>query len=115
MSIQLTDITNIPVSTTALIHAPAANTAAAITITGVAGKTLILTRVICSYDGDPTGGNLTVKNKTAVVFNADIVASGVYEFSIVRKCTQAENLVVTLAAGGTGVSGKLNIEYILVD
>lgn len=94
------------------VHAPAANTAAVVTKgAGGAGVSNVLASIAYSYSIAPTGGNLKVEDGSGVtVFTQDIVAAGpgVVQFNPPLRGSSATALIVTLAAGGSGVSGKVN-------
>lgn len=98
-------------------HAPAANTAATVTITADSAKPVILSQVFFSYAGSGTlaGGNLIVENGAGTtVFSIDIESKGVYEFTFQPALASSPNtaLIVTLAAGGANVSGKVVVNPI---
>lgn len=91
--------------------APAANTAAVITFAAAAGQRHHLVSVAWSYSAAPTGGRLTVEDGAGVfVFDVDITAAGPGSKDFLWPIRGEVNtaMVVTLAAGGAGVSGKLN-------
>lgn len=93
-------------------HEPASNTAAVVTLAaGAAGVSNILHAATWSYDGDPTAGTLTVQDGSAVWLKIDITAKGPGQivFDPPLKGTAATAMVVTLAAGGAGVSGIVNV------
>lgn len=89
---------------------PAANTAAALTFAAVAGQKHHLVYVAWSYSAAPTGGKLTVEDGVGTtVFEVDVTAGGPGSLAlppIIGSVNTA--LVVTLAAGGASVTGKLN-------
>ena len=92
-------------------HSPAANTAAVITKVAVAGQRHFLTGVGWSYDDDPTGGNLIITDGGATVFEIDITKGGpgFIPFDAPIRAAVNSQVVVTLAAGGAGVSGIVNL------
>lgn len=97
---------------TAKSHEPASNTAAVVTLAaGGSGVSHVLYGVAWSYDGDPTGGALTITVDAATWFKVDIVKAGPGQFSWTPpyKATANKQVVVTLAAGGSGVSGIVNV------
>jgi hypothetical protein len=98
---------------TANQHEPAANTAAIVTKAAAgAGITHVLALVAWSYDADPTAGSLTIEDGAGTtVFKVDITAGGpgFFAFSPPLKGTANTALVATLAAGGAGVSGIVNL------
>jgi len=96
--------------------APGANTAAVTTIAVDAEQFWVLDYVRWSYDGVPTGGKVTVAIDGTTVDEFDITASGpgilhYYPGLYAEDQDKNETLVVTLAAGGVGVTGKLMIRY----
>jgi hypothetical protein len=93
-------------------HATAAdNTAVAITLVGQAGYRHYVPMVSGSYDGVPSGGRLTITGlDNDETFDVDIVAAGQFAIPFPPLAgKEGTNLVVTLAAGGAGVIGKLNV------
>lgn len=98
--------------TTADVHAPAANTAAVVTYAANATKRHILQSIAYSYvGGTPVGGNIKVQDGTDVVFTQDIATggSGVIEFPVPKHGSMNKAMVITLAAGGSGVTGKVSV------
>lgn len=98
-----------PTAAAADVHAPAANTAAVITYTAAAGIEHVIDGIAWSYSGAPTGGNLKVQDGATTVFSMDITAGGHGYIPVRKRGTANTNLVITLAAGGEGVSGKVNV------
>ena len=95
------------------VHAPASNTAAVVTYAAVADKAHAITGIMWSYSGgDPTGGNIKIEDGSGnTVFSLDITAKGpgFLPFEPAKKGTANTAMIVTLAAGGSGVSGKVSI------
>lgn len=94
-------------------HSPASNTAAVVTL-AAAGTTQarIVEQIVWSYDGNPTGGNITITNDGTAIFDIDITAGGPGSITFpgdVLKSTANKALVITLAAGGSGISGNINV------
>src|SRR5947209_7971219 len=91
---------------------PASNTAAVITYAaGSAGVQHCLSGVAWSYSAAPTNGNLKIEDGSGnTIFSVDITAAGpgFIPFNPPKKGTAATALIITLAAGGTGISGKIN-------
>jgi len=98
---------------TANQHEPAANTAATITKAAAgAGVSNVLGMVAWSYDGDPTAGSLTIEDGSGTtVFKVDITAGGPGFFAFTPPLKGSANtaLIATLAAGGAGISGIVNL------
>ncbi len=95
------------------VHAPAANNAAVVTYAAVAGVRHCISGIAWSYDGDPTGGNLKVEDVSGTtVFSIDVTSKGpgVIIFPRAKKAAAVNTaLIVTLAAGGGSVSGKVSV------
>lgn len=91
----------------------AGNAAAAVTVTAVTGKRILAATVTWSYSAAPTGGKLTVTG-SGTSFEVDITTVGPGTIDLMYACSAATDLVVTLAAGGGTVVGKVNVAYILV-
>lgn len=92
------------------VNVPASNTAAVLTYSAVAGKRHVLDGVTWSYSGAPTGGRITITSAGVTVFDVDVTAGGPGYLPFPRPLAGLVNaaLVVTLAAGGSGVVGKIN-------
>lgn len=68
--------------------------------------------VTWSYDDEPTGGRLTITIGSLVVVDIDIISGGpgILRFDPpLYVGTKGEALVAVLAAGGSGVAGKLSL------
>ena len=98
---------------TTKLHAPAANTAAVVTMAaGGAGVSNILAAIYWSYNAAPTGGNLKIENGAgSTVLSVDVTAAGpgFLQFDPPLRGTANTALVVTLAAGGEAATGKVNL------
>lgn len=102
---------NLPVSTPVSATA-AVNTAVVITINGVAGQAIRITHLSFSYSGAPTGGALSVVVNAVTILQLDIGAAA--EFAVPLpdggiECQAGQSAVITLAAAGAAVAGKLNV------
>lgn len=96
-----------PVSATA-----AANNPVPVTVNGVAGQTQRLAGLSWSYSAAPTGGLLTVVVNGVTILQLDITASGPGSVPLAQGglvCQAGQNVVVTLAAAGAAVVGRLNV------
>jgi hypothetical protein len=99
------------------LHEPAANTAAAVSITAVSGYRICVGQVTGSYDSSPTDGSITVNEATATGTTDKVVLSitgaGPQDLPLRRPYVAATGkaVTVTLAAGGAGVTGKLTVHY----
>jgi hypothetical protein len=96
------------------VHAPAVNTNAVISYSGDPSQRHVISGIAWSYTGGtPVGGSLQITDGGAVVFIVDIDKSGPGGYEFPRpKMGMATNsaMVITLAAAGAGITGKLSIE-----
>lgn len=96
----------------AYVHEPAANTAAVVTLAapGV-GVSNVIGMVSWSYDGVPVNGSLTIQQGGVTIFKVDITTSGpgFFQFIPALRCNTNAQVVTTLAAGGGGISGIVNV------
>ena len=95
-----------------------ANAAVAVTLVGQSRKRHYVLLVLWSYSGTPTGGRLTISglDPTSDTVDFDITASGPGPITLPPLMGGlGENVVVTLAAGGAGVVGKLTVASIMAD
>ena len=93
-------------------HAPAADTAAVVTkAAGGDGTFNVVGGIYWSYDDDPTGGGITIKDGATTVFSISITSGGTGFLPFTPPIRVSDNaaLVVTLAAGGGTVVGKLSL------
>lgn len=99
------------IGTDTLTHAPAANTAAVVTLAGVAGSRRVVAGVAWSYDADPTGGALTIASNGVTIFQIDITGKGPGFIPFRPGIAGAYGLplAITLTAGGAAVTGKVNV------
>lgn len=95
------------------VHAPAVNTAAVVTYAASAGQAHVIGGIAWSYNAAPTGGNLKVEDVSGTtVFSIDITSAGPGFIPFARpKRSAAQNtaLIVTLAAAGAAVTGKVSV------
>jgi hypothetical protein len=94
------------------VHAPSANTAAVVTYSAVSTARHAISGIAWSYSAAPTGGNLQVEDGSGTtVFSMDITAAGAgfIPFDPPKKGSLNTALIVTLAAGGGGISGKVSV------
>jgi hypothetical protein len=100
------------------VSTPAANTAAVVTYAAAASyKAHLLHGIYWSYSGVPTGGNVKVEDGSGnVIFSADITAAGpgFLPFNPPRRGTKNRAMIITLAAGGDGISGKLSLSHDII-
>jgi hypothetical protein len=86
-----------------------ANTAATISVANTTAKTKKVRWISWSYNGDPTGGRIAVAFDGANQHDKDITSggpSGTVRFDPPLEGTGT--VLVTLAAGGSGVTGKVS-------
>lgn len=91
------------------------NAACSITITGVAAMRHYVVGVLWSYNGAPTGGRLTSTGLEGAEVDFDITTSGpgpLLTPPVVGE--RGSDVSFTLAAGGAGVVGKINVWYATV-
>lgn len=89
----------------------AANTAVVTTYAAVAGQRHRLTLLDASYSAAPAGARVLVQDGAATVYDHDYGATQPSSVPIPPGGIQGSvntQMVVTLAAGGAGVTGKLN-------
>jgi len=91
-----------------------ADTIAVITMTAVVGRRIVCHGLQFSYDGAPTGGRVFVEDGVGTtIWDVDLVAAADrmehVEFFLVGSINT--DMVITLAAGGAGVIGKLNCQH----
>ncbi len=70
-------------------------------------------RIDWSYSAAPTGGKVTVADSTGVIFSLAITAAGPDAIDFGKYplvAAEGSALVVFLDAGGSGISGKLNVK-----
>lgn len=96
------------------VSAPAINTAAVVTLAANATKRHYLTQIDFSYEGaaPAANGNLIVEDEAGTtVFNIDIALEGDRTINFFNPLRGRVNkaMVITLAAGGASVTGKLSI------
>lgn len=100
-------------ASTSDVHAPVANTDAVVTYAAIADRRHAITGVAWSYAGDdPAGGNLKIEDgANNVVFTMDITSEGAgfITFPCRKVGTKNTAMIITLAAGGGSVSGKVSV------
>lgn len=93
----------------------AVNTAVVATFAALAGVRHILTGCTVSYSAAPTGGRLLVTDGGVTVYDVDIIAGGPTAIPLPAGGVGGgvgNAMVVTLAAAGAAVVGKLNTSRI---
>lgn len=94
-------------------HAPAAATAAIITLAAAAGVRNVVDKVFGSYSAAPTGGSLTIALTvagSAVSLSFAITAAGPFDMDFPVPLQGDENtaITITLASGAGAVVGVVN-------
>jgi hypothetical protein len=96
-----------------LSHAPAAATAAVVTLNADADKVNILGQIFYSYTATPTGGEIKVEDEAGtVIFGPlDITAAGPGSFTFQPPIAGRKNkaMIITLASGAGAVVGTLTV------
>jgi hypothetical protein len=95
-----------------LSHAPAANTAAVVTLGGSGGSSHVVGGVVFSYSGSGTlaGGSLTIASGSTTVMTVGVESKGVYQIDLMGlQFGEGAAAVFTLAAGSANVTGALNV------
>lgn len=88
------------------------NAAAVITYTAVPNYSHVITGIAFSYSGGTPAGSLKIEDGSGnVVFFIDITQSGAgfFPFTPAKKGTKNRALIITLAAGGSGITGKVSV------
>jgi len=95
------------------VHAPSANTPAVVTLAARPGFRHYLLLVAWSYNAEPTNGALTITGLHAGTFAIDITTEGPGPLWLPPAAGLISTaVVVTLAAGGAGVTGKVNVLHL---
>lgn len=94
-------------------HAPAANTAAVITLAAASGTRHVVDKVFGGYDVTPTGGSLTIAATVLGSAVSMVLPLGTYGPIVLNLDPPLQGddntaITITLAAGGAGVTGKIN-------
>lgn len=92
-------------------YGTATNGIVTLTFAGVASYGWCIAGIAWSYSGTPTGGNITITDGGNTVFSVDVTTGGpgFVSFNPAMEATIGNTLVVTLAAGGAAIVGKLNL------
>lgn len=101
------------VASTTDVHAPNSATDAVVTYAASStGFAHIIAGVAYSYNATPTGGNLKIEDGSGnTIFSIDIPAAGAgqFYFTPAKQGTINRAMIITLASGGNGVTGKVSI------
>jgi hypothetical protein len=87
------------------------NAIAAVTIDPPPGMRADVLEVIFGYDGIPAGGGLQIVSSGQVTRQIPITNSGPGQLMAVMIGVVDTNIVVTLSAGGAGITGFLSASY----
>lgn len=93
-------------------HAPAAATAAVVTLAADASRPNILSQIHCGYTATPTGGAITVEDGAGTtVWSLPLAGAGPYQFDFDPPLCGTRNtaMIITLASGAGAVVGTLNV------
>lgn len=109
-----TDQLNLPLATlpSTSLTAAQTNAAAVVTLAADANRGNIIGTIVYSYSAAPTGGLLTVEDGSGVtVFQVDVALGDVQVITFSPPLLFSANTatIVTLAAGGSGIKGKVNV------
>jgi hypothetical protein len=95
------------------IHAPGSNTAAVVTYAAAAaGISHVITGIDVAYDVAPAAAKLlTITDGGTVIYSTFLTVAGVAHlpFPHPKKGAAASAMVITLAAGGSGVTGVVSV------
>lgn len=90
---------------------PAVHVAAVITLTGASGVYHAVDMIQWSYDLAPTAGGITIVSGSTTICAVAITAAGPGFLPFGPICGgEGETVTITLADGGSGVTGKLNAQ-----
>jgi hypothetical protein len=92
-------------------HAPAAATAAVVTIPAVENRRIRIKSINWSYSAAPTGGALTVVSDSVTLLSIAISAAGNGVSYASYVAPENKSMVITLASGAGAVVGILSVEY----
>ena len=88
------------------------NTAVTITLSATSGQRHYLGGILWSYSADPTGGRLTSTGLDGDELDLDIPIGGPGPVGLPPlQGSVGTEVTVTLAAGGSGIAGKLSVWY----
>jgi hypothetical protein len=88
---------------------PGANLDAEILIPAESNKSFIIYYIAWSYDDDPTGGRIVIREGGTDQFDVDITVGGPGFFPTIMRFAPNTEVQLVLYAGGAGISGKLNV------
>lgn len=102
---------NPTIASTGDISAPASNTNAVVTYPATGERLHRIGGVLTSFSAQPTGAELTIQSNATVIARHFITTSNPTEiiFNEGIANTMGESMVITLTAGGVGISGRLQV------
>lgn len=106
-SVPVAAVPSTPASATAAV-----NTAVVVTVAAVAGQAVRITSLSVSYNSAPTGGAVTIVVNAVTVLQLDISAAGPTAIPLPAgglECAAGFSAVITLAAAGAAVAGRVNV------
>lgn len=88
----------------------AADAAVTVTHAGTVNFAHYITAVIASFDIVPTGGKLLeIKDGATVIVSIHVSDPPILVLSVPIRLSVGNDVIITLASGGAGVVGKLNV------
>jgi hypothetical protein len=72
-------------------------------------KSWRIVKIICGYSSAPTGGLLTITNGSSTTYLTVPVGQGFNEINLDGRFPPNSPVTVSLAAGGAGIVGHLNV------
>ena len=93
-------------------HQPAANTAAIVTLAADSEQCHVITSITFGYNATPTAGSVVVTAGGVTIFSVPVVAAGPgqiqFPYGLHNDSALNEAVVITLAAAGASVTGRIN-------
>ena len=86
------------------------NTNVTLTLSAISGKRHSAHGLQWSYSNNPTGGRITILSDSDVLLDHDIISGGPGGFAPSTPGNLGGTLVITLYAGGAGITGKLSCQ-----
>lgn len=94
------------------LKASGTNAPAVVTVPGETGARRHVSKVVFSYSDAPTAGLLTVAVGADLRLSLGITAGGPGPLNLNIRGDVSTPIVITLAAGGSGIRGDLYVEYV---
>ena len=93
-------------------HQPSANTAAVVTLAADSEQCHVITSITFGYNATPTSGSVVVTAGGTTIFSVPVAAAGAgqihFPYGLHNDAALNEAVVVTLAAAGASVTGRIN-------